>query len=344
MKKFLMLILAVTMVMSLAMVSNAANIHEIDFSDFEFEPVPSGSEDEAYIAKYVVPYPYRFEKDYNMIETDHIPKYWEYTDDNTAYYAIVNKDLQLINKADACEGISVKAEWELGGEVVQDISVVRKKTDREVFAYFLAIKFKHNNTQQYQDIVGTVTLRKNTGDFRFGKNSNGKREIKVAVEFDTRYVLAYEARNNTYINDASYIHKFNKVEDPYECEFTFEDWEDATFTVQVNDQDPLILKVTDDFSEDVAINYDLCNLDFFNGNGASFNHRGTLFLPSEYGRFVYERNGTTLKPVPNVVYDEKDEGFYIKTRTLGNYVISDRDIDIYSEAGVIYTSSSDVED
>jgi len=334
MKKILCVILAVATLLSIATVASAYNFQTIDFSEFEFEPVPYGSPDEKYVVKYVVPYLYRREKDYNIIETDK-PNTSDISDDNTAYFALVNEDLQLINKADAGEGIKIKTEWELGEDAVESVTIQREKTDREVFAYFLAITLKPNSSTNYRDIVGTITLQNTNGDYRFFRNSQGKRQIKINVLFDTRFGLNYEAEEFTYIEDVTRIHKFNKASEPYETEFTFEDWEDATFTVQVNDQDPMLIKVTNDFNETVAGAYDLCNLDFFNGNGATFNHRGELFLPSEYGRYIYERKGTDLTPVPGAVYDEQDEGFYIQTKKLGNYVISDRDIDVYSTAGVI---------
>ena len=334
MKKILCVILAVATLLSIATVASAQNVLQVDFSEFDFEPVPYGSPDEKYVVKYIVPYTYRREKDYNIIETNK-PNTNDFWDDNKVYYALVNEDLQLINKADAGEGINVKATWELGEDAVKDVAIVREKTDREVFAYFLVIEFKANKDTDYQDVVGTVTLQKNNGDYRFFRNQHGKRQVKLDVAFSTRFGLNYEAEEFTYIEDVTRIHKFNKAADPYETEFTFEDWDDATFTVQVNDQDPMLIKVTNDFNETVAGAYDLCNLDFFNGNGATFNHRGELFLPSEYGRYIYERKGNDLTPVPGVEYDEQDEGFYIQTKKLGNYVISDRDIDVYSTAGVI---------
>ncbi|MBQ2751721.1 MAG: hypothetical protein IJF25_04035 [Oscillospiraceae bacterium] len=349
MKKLLLILLALSMIMSLAVTSFADDEGDPEAGDPTYNDTIKAGASKTNIIHHASGYEYEFDDDTNSMETLKSEVKNNHSYGKTVYYALLDKDGYIVNKSEAGEKISIKAEWELGGEFVESLSIVRKKTERDVFGYFLAIKLKSGLNTDTNEVVGTVTLRKNSGDYKFEK-VNGKREVKVDVEFDVRYGIARQAEGGkyayNYIQDATYLHKFNKAEDPLECEFIFEDWEDATFTVKVKDQDPLLIKVTDDFNEDIAATYDLCNLDFFNGNGATFNHRGTLFLPSEYGRFVYERSGTTLKPVPNVVYDEKDEGFYIQTRKLGNFVISDRDIDIYSEVGriTIYGDNSDYED
>ena len=47
-----------------------------------------------------------------------------------------------------------------------------------------------------------------------------------------------------------------------------------------------------------------------------------MFLPAPKDSFVYEFVNNELVLV-NAVYDTFDEGFYVKTKVLGNYVVSD---------------------
>ena len=55
--------------------------------------------------------------------------------------------------------------------------------------------------------------------------------------------------------------------------------------------------------------------------------------------YLYQINSDgSLSEVPNAEYDDADEGFYFKTRTLGSYVVSDMELDTSA------TESSDESD
>jgi hypothetical protein len=62
----------------------------------------------------------------------------------------------------------------------------------------------------------------------------------------------------------------------------------------------------------------------------SFNKIGELFLPADEGTFLYVLNSDGTLSAANAEYDSYEEGFFIKTRTLGSYVISDIELDIAS--------------
>ncbi|MBQ2752098.1 MAG: hypothetical protein IJF25_05925, partial [Oscillospiraceae bacterium] len=90
-----------------------------------------------------------------------------------------------------------------------------------------------------------------------------------------------------------------------------------------NGQGKILLSATSDFDSDVALIYPNANLDFFYGNGASFNRIGTLYLAADPDSYLYQLKDDGRLVAVNAEYDEYDENFVIKTRTLGKYVISD---------------------
>ena len=81
--------------------------------------------------------------------------------------------------------------------------------------------------------------------------------------------------------------------------------------------------------------YPNADLSFFNGNGVTFNRTGEMFIPADAGTFIYEiKNGVPVE-ISDAKYDEHDEGFRFKTRTLGSYVVSDVMLDLMSGADVV---------
>ena len=80
---------------------------------------------------------------------------------------------------------------------------------------------------------------------------------------------------------------------------------------------------TADFDTDVATIYPNANLEFFYGNGGTFNRIGTLYLHAEPGSYLYQLRDDGRLVEANAEYDEYDENFVIKTRTINKYVISD---------------------
>ncbi|MEG2205003.1 MAG: hypothetical protein RRY21_07575, partial [Oscillospiraceae bacterium] len=97
-------------------------------------------------------------------------------------------------------------------------------------------------------------------------------------------------------------------------------------------QGKIVLENDTDFNADVAAKYPEANLDFVNGNGASFNKTGEMFLEAEEGSFLYALSADgTLKAV-KAEYDF--DGFTFKTRTLGCYVISDMEL-VLTDAPVV---------
>lgn len=107
--------------------------------------------------------------------------------------------------------------------------------------------------------------------------------------------------------------------------FDFEADSYSYFIVNTNNQKDIVLGMDTDYDDNIADKYPNANIDFFNGNGARFNKLGYLYLYSEdSSNYVYSiEDDGSLKAV-NADYDNYDECFIIRTRTLGRYIISDR--------------------
>lgn len=110
-------------------------------------------------------------------------------------------------------------------------------------------------------------------------------------------------------------------------EFTFEVFDDATFTVDTVGQDDLTLGANCDYDDVVLDRYPDATLLFFNGNGDYFYHYGTLLLPAESGSFLYQNVNRTLYDIGGA-YDQEAGGFVLRVRNLGQYVISDRSLPV----------------
>lgn len=110
-----------------------------------------------------------------------------------------------------------------------------------------------------------------------------------------------------------------------EWEFEFEVFKDATFTVDTTGQADLTLGANCDYDEEAAKPYEGAKLLFFNGNGDYFHHYGTLFLPAEKGSHIYNCVNRVIYD-SGIQYNEQEGGFVIRTRHLGGYVISDREL------------------
>ncbi|MEG2144975.1 MAG: hypothetical protein RRY40_06565, partial [Oscillospiraceae bacterium] len=86
--------------------------------------------------------------------------------------------------------------------------------------------------------------------------------------------------------------------------------------------------------------YPTANLDFLNGNGASFNKIGVMTLSAEKDSFIYRINNDGSLTRVNAVYDEYEEAYTFKTRTLDKYVISDIEL---KSTGTVTTPDTEVD-
>lgn len=240
----------------------------------------------------------------------------------TVYYPLLNKvenpETPYVYESDAVSGIKVKSSWDMNGKLVKGVEVAKKKVTGEAqkYIYFVAVTLAESNSTSSVDVVGTVEMRK-SGSFDY-------EDMKLDINLEVAYPIA----NDTIITEDPQLFKEGAgfVGDSEE-EFSFECDEDSFFTVNTIGQSKLLLAATTDFDSKIADLYPDANLNFFYGNGATFNKTGVLTLAADEGSYLYQLKDDGMVRV-NAEYDEYDEAFIIKTKTLGKYIISDTELKI----------------
>lgn len=259
----------------------------------------------------------------------------------TIYYPLlsiksgVDSGYAGVYESAATKNIKIRTDWDGGSSYIDKLSVVKKRfigkpgsnidLSASKYCYFLAIKTKSRSstTTAKNDVYGTVKLKK-SGDYGFDYD-----DMQVDVDFEVGYT-APDDSNVIPITPALFIpdEDFDEYDDET---FDFEADSNSYFVVNTNNQKKIVLGMNTDYDDDIADKYPHANLDFFNGNGATFNKLGYLHLYAERSSYVYEVEGNnTLKKI-NVSYDSYDDAFVIRTRTLGRYVISDMKLKVAEE-------------
>ena len=113
-------------------------------------------------------------------------------------------------------------------------------------------------------------------------------------------------------------------------EIDIEFGDEAMFTVNVTGQSRLNLAWNTRHDPEVAAMDESVNMDFitFSGN-PSFNRTGTMYIYAADDTFLYQVVDGKLEKV-DATYNEDYEAWEFRTRTLGQYVIADGEIDLES--------------
>ena len=111
--------------------------------------------------------------------------------------------------------------------------------------------------------------------------------------------------------------------------FNFND--DTYFTVRMFGGDKVMLDFDRTYDKAIADRY-IEDLYFYNFRGEldEFSATGTLTIPVEQEMFMYQIVNGALKAT-DAVYSEENEAMELKTRTLGNYVLTPTKLDISAE-------------
>ena len=291
---------------------------------------------------------------------------------DAAYYLLLDKAGNAIGNYAAVEKMKVKATFEMGKELVESISIVKKKVNTAVanhteianlitetgHYYFLCIKTREQETTTDSDIIGTVTFNRkavdlnDTGDTK-GDDATGIEDkiddVKLDFSFNVFYGdYDYIANADDYVLvtdsvdlkwDRPYALKFDS-DDEIDLNFGFDNGNEGTFTVDVSGQSKLYLKYNtnaDDSIVDANPGVKMC---FLNFNGVKFNRVGEFAYEMEDGAHAYKVVDGKLEEIPGCEYDYSDETFYFRTRILENYVFATEELvnpveDVVVEAPVI---------
>ena len=382
MKKFLAMLLSVSMVASMSAVSFAVSGSSRTLSGTPDKTTPADAyasmikdgkydDDDGYPIDTTLIGPFGYNSDDKNLTIDSV----EYG--KTAYFLLTeyyldsgdDEQTRLVTQSESTDKLKVKGDWEEGKSLVDGMAITKKKVngfgtyddldDKDNFTedkdftsdmvndygfvsgkyyYMVAITVEDSSSTSDADIIGTLTLSKS----KKPKADDIDFDVAINVDWEQSYRktedLTITGDYDPIYSETYYALKFDCDE---EVELGFND--DSTFTVDVSGQPKTLLYFDTDFNSSIAAKYPLAELNFWNGNGAKFSRTGEMFLSigdEDYDDYyLYQINSDgSLSEVPNAEYDDADEGFYFKTRTLGSYVVSDMELDTSA------TESSDESD
>ena len=253
-------------------------------------------------------------------------QYWLYEDE---YYWAADEahSYDYTLGGDYDEDLTVWTDWD-ENEADVDTRFVRYRDteDGEVTRIMsVIITVPENNSDRIEDLVGTVKVGENRSTAR---NSNSPVEIDVSFAPDGTDEFYKYNFDGSEVLEAGETGIVDFDDDADEIDIEFGD--KALFTVDVTGQSRLNLAWTTRFDSEIAALDESVNMDFvtFTGN-PSFNRTGTMYIYAADDTFLYQVVDGELEKV-DAKYNEDYEAWEFRTRTLGQYVIADGEIDLES--------------
>lgn len=329
MKKTFALILAVAMVMSMAAVSLAAQ------TSTQLLSLGKAS---------------KYDSDENSLKV-----FGEATKDSgvltlqygkSAYFLITEKDVGPLTEYKTVEKLKVKAKWEMGGDLVKSLNVVKKyvkaanssgQLSDDGYYYFLELSTNAKEATSDADIVGTLTFNRKKNDTdKVVEIKDEDEDIAVNVFFENNYnTMGKIISDRDYLKwDTKYLLKFD-CDDEVELGFGYKTGgsNEGTFTVDVSGQGKIMFYYLTTADEAIAAANPGAKLKFINFFNAKFNRTGEFAYEMEDGKYAYQIVDGKLVAIPGCEYDDSDETFYFNTRVLGSYVFSD--VELVNAAAVV---------
>ena len=314
MKKTLALVLAAVMTAGMTTVAFAADPEDAVLVAYD----TNGNEvtaDGFYVMDDNVAKPYT--PDSNVAGGDEIVLPLVYWTDVSADSAIGAGDKFVkYTDADQYKLPKVYTDWKIG-EADAEIKMVKFE---DGYQYAVVITVPENNTNKEIDLQGKVMV----GRTKSSAEDLPGYELGVTYSPNGQKVNTDAYDGGTLESGTTGIIAFDKEAGEIDIEFGDET---ALFTVDVTGQGKLNLAWNTDFNKEVADLDKSANMDFvtFEGN-PSFNKNGTMYIYADVDTYLYEVKDGKLVAV-DAEYDEDYEAWTFKTRTLGAYVISDKELE-----------------
>lgn len=227
-----------------------------------------------------------------------------------------------------------KISYEEGKSYISGLSVTAVRTSGGDRVYCVAVDVKNNTSSSTHDVFV---------NFRLNQKADSN-YAKLELDSDLAFEVGFSTAGGDYDgeipkNPATFRDGYGFDEDS-EFEFTFEASSDLRYVVNTSGQGRIVLGLNTEFNEDVADAYPNANLDFYNGNYATFNRSGTLYIENDDDDlYIYSLSSSDVLSKVNCKYDSYENAYVITTRTLGVYIISDKNLDL-SLYNTGYTESS----
>lgn len=239
--------------------------------------------------------------------------------------------------------------WEEGSKYVKNVSVEKRKITSdsvsitmaggEKYLYFLIIEIKDSTSTASRELYGQITI-KQSGTKDYAKVDS--LDVDISIEMGYSSASKKGTEGEIPITPATFKDG-DGFDSDSEFEFSFEADSDSRFVVNTNGQGKIVLGLDTDYDDKIGDKYPDADLYFFNGNYATFNRTGTLYLGSEDDDlYVYAiaSNGSLSRV--NAEYDDSEEAYVINTRTLGRYVLSSEKLKTTSSSSSSSSTSTSV--
>lgn len=218
------------------------------------------------------------------------------------------------------------------------------KTGSE-YRFMAVVDLKDSTTTKVSDLVGDIRVGKTSSAAKNAADEGFYVELNAEVKHYSENAGSEENDSVSVIcdsNNVNFVLDIDKDADVTDIEFG-KDGNLALFTVDLNGQSDVNVGYSTKFNADVADKYDEANLEFLNFTASPvFNRTGDLYIYADEDSFIYEVTADGLKEIKNAEYDEDYGAWYLRTRKLTSYVISDVELDLTAEdeASSSETSSS----
>lgn len=212
----------------------------------------------------------------------------------------------------------VVAHYTVDADATQEAAALAKykaETKNE-YRYFAAIKTKSSYTTKSYDLIGSVKVAKKTTGNTADVPTN---EINAVVKYEQTTV----AGDTADVSKDAPVVNFDDADGDVELLFGSA----MSFTVNAKAQDELYLGYSEKPNTKVIDQNPDANIDFISFQSKpTFNRIGEVRLFADEDCFVYEVTSNGLKKV-KAKYDEDYEAYVFDTRTLGEYAVSDVELE-----------------
>ena len=317
MKKFLAMLLSVSMVASMSAVSFAVSGSSRTLSGTPDKTTPADAyasmikdgkydDDDGYPIDTTLIGPFGYNSDDTNLTIDSV----EYG--KTAYFLLTeyyldsgdDEQTRLVTQSESTDKLKVKGDWEEGKSLVDGMAITKKKvngfgtyddlddkdnfTEDKDFTSDMVNDYGFVSGKYYYMVAITVEDSSSTSDADIIGTltlSKSKKPKADDIDFDVAINVDWEqsyrkTEDLTITGDYDPIYSETYYALKFDCDEEVELGfnDDSTFTVDVSGQPKTLLYFDTDFNSSIAAKYPLAELNFWNGNGAKFNRTGEMFL------------------------------------------------------------------
>ena len=227
----------------------------------------------------------------------------------------------MVTSSDEVDDWKIDADWEINRPASKPEITSVKIDGKRIYAVAIELP---EAAAKAEDLVGTIKMYTTKGDDEW--DGKDKLETKQSRTVDISLTYGYKTEDFGDVNDFADAQIVDFDECDGEEDLDFGDY--MTFTVNLDGQGKLNLKNNTKFVSEIADLDKSANMDFITFvDTPSFNKIGTAYIYAADDTFLYEVVDGKLEKV-DADYNEDYEAWEFKTRTLGQYVISDKELDL----------------